>query len=451
MNSTFYINSQNGKLFVKHLYNGIFKVLNHGEACPGIISNPIESVNQKCPHCNTSLISVRLKQKALKVEKDKPRTIEKKESLVGEADKIPDNEKFFILWKEAVRSSKFIAAIPFHIFTRNTPFFFKLKEEHHDLFLRRIVEKRRPIFDEEYTVSVLGELEFSKMSSAYDRLTKQGRAKYLGLFPHSVLPKDGLEIKTVQTYGREEKGVFATRDLPKDFDVGKFGGLVVEGMSIPSAPKESVDYIFEYIITDEMIPGGIGRLSIDPTRVMNSDTPDVVTDSFSWNGRINHKWGWDALATPNMFLPSDWTHMFGNASISQSLEISFTRPINKGEEIFIDYGYKYWHNERKAWLDWDNVPDTFIDFMTNLTPHKEWVDRFNQLHSAILANTDIPHSHRMEFQAFSDPASRGKILGEVRNNVLSVLKMSQFPKGSKFAEYLKKLPEGPDEPERIKL
>lgn len=195
----------------------------------------------------------------------------------------------------------------------------------------------------------------------------------------TVPPQLYTEVRALPSWGHDQYGVFAIGTIPKGTVVGRYAGVVIEAMDHPSFGPRGTSYLFsiEYF-RDETRGFVYGEITIDGSR--SYDQEGNIVDTPTWTGRINHKWSWDTvlrLASLNagrritMEMPTGWRLLFANTKIAHpSGNIIALRDIDKDEQLFFDYGERYWKKDEVPFWDISVAPEDLLHLM-NTPPDTE--------------------------------------------------------------------------------
>lgn len=158
----------------------------------------------------------------------------------------------------------------------------------------------------------------------------------------------------VRSAGSRGLGVFAKRHIPKGILAVRYTGRTETATDHNArilAELTSQDYVFQ-----------LGKdWHIDAEQASSS----------SWGRYINHSRLRKNCKAVYMTLPK-WTRGLPFPSVPYAVWFETTRPIAPGQELFLDYGSKYWNSR---WLEECPVPD----------PYKPAISGLWQLHPKRLA------------------------------------------------------------------
>jgi len=175
------------------------------------------------------------------------------------------------------------------------------------------------------------------------------------------------------------KGLFARNFCHAGMQIGTLSGLLIQSMQNPGLGKNEEEYVFHTQIIKKIdgFSFGLGSLSVDTSR--QPIGKDEIKEDINDTGRINHKPSFKRLLLNNnsiffdtistVPIPYEWEKLFAQVEVDEILNMKLIYDVHEDEEIFIDYGPRYW-KDRKEKPKWDlsNCPKSFIDFISDTNP-----------------------------------------------------------------------------------
>lgn len=189
-------------------------------------------------------------------------------------------------------------------------------------------------------------LEATIMNSENDELRGGIKAKFSPA-TYSLMMNKLVEIRNseqvLEDIGRQQLGTFAIRKISLGTNLGTYTGRVYfRGLDRPVNRKEWT-HITE--VSDVFETDGEKRVIwVDGKEYTDAKSKTVR----SWAATCNHKWQYPGDYS---ILAKELYPFFASVSMEENGEMIALRPIEKGEEIFLDYGEGYWESKgiRPKW------------------------------------------------------------------------------------------------------